>query len=119
MRKLSRYSNDNIRSKLRQWLLIANTIRDKAAKNRIAQWIEDRHRISNARNNWKKLSDLYDLYMNKKPIYELRRKIIQYKTLDDLSKSLRNKIKEEGNKQFKDGINYLKTLKYLKELFKR
>ena len=30
--------------------------------------IEDRYRISNARKNWKKLSDLYDLYKKKLPL---------------------------------------------------
>ena len=117
IRKLSRYSDDNLRNKLRQWLLIANKIRDNAAKNRIAQWIEDRYRISNARKNWKKLSDLYVLYMNKKPIYELIQRLIKYKTLDDLTNKLRDKIRNDGNKQFKDGIKYINMLKYLKKLF--
>ena len=62
---------------LKQWLDKANKIRDNAAKNRIAKWIEDRYRISNARNNWKKLSDLYDLYKNKQPLYDLRQRIIK------------------------------------------
>ena len=73
---IEKYNENYLKNKLRQWLSIANKIRDSAAKNRIAQWIEDRYRISNARKNWKKLSDLYELYMNKKPIYELRQRLI-------------------------------------------
>ena len=73
---IEKYNGNYLRKALIQWSMNVNKIRDNAAKNRIAQWIEDRYRISNARNNWKKLSDLYDLYMNKKPIYELRNRII-------------------------------------------
>ena len=58
-------------------------IRDNAAKNRIAKWTEDRYRISNARKNWKKLSDLYDLYMNKKPLYELRQWLLTSNKMKD------------------------------------
>ena len=112
--KLSKYSDDKLRNKLRLWLLIANKIRDNAAKNRIAKWIEDRYRISNARNNWKKLSDLYDLYKNKQPLYDLRQRIIKYMTLKNLSDNLRNKLTKDGLDQLKDGIDYLITLKYLK-----
>ena len=97
--------------------MAANKIRDNAAKNRIAKWTEDRYRISNARKNWKKLSDLYDLYMNKKPLYELRQRLIKYKTMKDLSDKLRNKLIKTGKDQLKEGIDYIITLKYLRKLF--
>ena len=38
-------------------------------------------------------------------------------TLKNLSDNLRNKLIEDGNKQFKDGIDYLIMLKYLQKLF--
>ena len=115
---IEKYSDEYLRNKIRQWNDKANKIRDNAAKNRIAQWIEERYRISNARKNWEKLSNLYDLYMNKKPIYDLRQRLIKYKTLEDLTNKLRDKLRKDGNKQLKDGINYLNILKYLKQLFK-
>ena len=98
----TKHYNDLLRNKLRQGLDKAKKIRDNAAKNRIAQWIEERYRIINARKNWKKLSNLYDLYMNKKPIYELRKRLIKYKTLEDLTNKLRDKLRKDGNKQLKD-----------------
>ena len=55
--------------------------------------------------------------MNKKPIFELRDRIIKYKTLDDLTNKLRDKIRKDGNKQFKDGFDYIIKVKYLKKLF--
>ena len=72
---------------------------------------------SQKRNNWKKLSDLYDLYKNKQPIYELRQKLIKYMALKDLSDKLRNKLTKEGNDQFKDGIYYITLLKTCRKLF--
>ena len=108
---IEKYTDDYLRNKLRQWLDKAKKIRDNAAKNRIAQWIEERNRISNARKNWKKLSDLYDLYMNKKPIHELRQRMIKYKTLKDLSDKLRNRFTKSGIDQLKEGINYTDLLK--------
>ena len=83
---IEKYNGDYLRKILRQWLLKAITIRDNAVKNRIAKWTEERFRISNARKNWKKLSDLYDLYTQKKPLYQLRKKLIEYMTLKDLFK---------------------------------
>ena len=99
-----------LRNKSKRWLEIANKIRDNAAKNRIAQFIEDRYRISNARKNWKKLSDLYELYMNKKPIYELIQRLIKYKTLEELTKSLKNKLAKDGINKFRENIDYMKTI---------
>ena len=55
--------------------------------------------------------------MNKKPVYELRQRLIKYKTLEDLTNKLRDKLRKDGNKQLKDGINYLNILKILKQLF--
>ena len=116
IRKLTIYTDDNLRNKLRQWLDIANKMKEDAAKNRIAQWIEDRYRISNARKNWKKLSDQYDLYMKNRPLYELRNRLIKYMTLKGLADNLNNKLIKAGNDQFKEGIRYISLLKRLRKL---
>ena len=47
----------------------------------------------------------------------MRQRLIQYKTLNDLTNRLKDKLRKDGNKQFKDGVNYLKRLKYLQKLF--
>ena len=112
-----RFSEDYLKKVLRKWLLTANTIKDNAVKNRIAKWTEERFRISNARKNWKKLSDLLDLYTQKKPLYELRKKLIRFMTLNDLADKLRDRFTKTGNDQFKEGVKYIITLKYLKKLF--
>ena len=92
-------------------------MKEEAAKNRIAQWTEERYRISNARKNWRKLADLYDLYIQKKPLYDLRSKLIKFMTLRDLADKLRNRFTKAGNDQFKEGVKHLILLKYLKKLF--
>ena len=108
---------DILRNKFNDWYRKAMKMRDDTNKTRIAKYFENRYKTLNARKNWKKLSNLYDLYMNKKPIYNIRRKLIKYKILDDLTSQLRNKLTKEGNKQFKDGVEFIKILKVLKQLF--
>ena len=115
--KLERYSLDNLRKKLREWNDRAKKLKEEAAKKRIARWTEERYRIANARKNWKKLADLYDLYVQKRPLFELRRKLIQFMTLRDLINKLKNRFTKTGNDQFKEGIDYALLLKYLKKLF--
>ena len=114
--KLSRYTVDNLKNKLKYWLEIANKIEKEAGKNRIAQWIEERYRISNARKNWKKLVDLYDLYKKNGPLYELRNKLIKYMTLKGFADKLRNKLTKCGNDQLKEGIRHITLLKRLRRL---
>ena len=113
---IEKYNETYLKNKLRQWLSNANKIRDNAAKNRIAQYIEDRYRISNARKNWKKLSDLYGLYKKKQPLLELRKSLIEYMTLKDLADNLRNRFTKTGIDQLKKGADYIIMIKYLRML---
>ena len=106
------YNGNNLRKALMQWSTNTNKIRDNAAKNRIAQWIEDRYRISNARKNWKKLSDIYDLYKKKRPLFELRKNITKYMTLKDLADKLKNRFTKTGIDQLKEGSDYILMIKY-------
>ena len=64
---LIRYYQDLLRKKLNQWNDTAKKMKEEATKNRIARWTEERYRIANARKNWRKLSDLYELYVQKRP----------------------------------------------------
>ena len=41
-------------------------MKGEIVKKRIVKWTEEKYRIPNARKNWKKLADLYDLYLQKK-----------------------------------------------------
>ena len=114
--KIDRYTDNYLRKKLRQWNETAKKI-DNAAKNRIAKWTEERYRISNARKNWKKLVDLYDLYVQKRPLYDLRKRLIEFLTLRDLNDKLRYRFTKTGKDQFKEGVDYITLLKFLKKLF--
>ena len=114
---ITKYYDDLLRNKLMQWHDRAHKIRDNAAKNRIAKWTEERFRISNTRKNWKKLYDLYYLYMKNRPLHDLRQRLIKFKTIKDLADKLRNKLTKDGKDQFKDGIEYIVKLKYLRKLF--
>ena len=115
--KLRGSQEDILRKILRKWNDKAQKIRDETSKKRIAKWTEERYRISNARKNWKKLCDLYELYANKRPLYDIRRRLIEYATLKDMINKLKNRFTKEGNDQFKRGVDYLTLLKYLKKLF--
>ena len=55
--------------------------------------------------------------MNKKPLYELRHRLIQYMTLKDLADKLRNKFTKTGIDQLKEGSDYILMIKYLRKLF--
>ena len=115
--KYGRFTSDYIRKILRQWNETAQKIRDNAAKNRIAKWVEERYRISNARKNWKKLVDLYDLYVQKRPLYDIRKRLIEFLTLRDLTDKLRYRFTKTGKDQLKEGVDYITLLKFLKQLF--
>ena len=111
--RLGRYTDDYLRKILRKWNDTANKMKENAAKNRIAKWTEERYRISNARKNWKKLADLYNLYVQKRPLHDLRRRLIQFITLRDLGDKVRYRFTKTGLDQFKEGIDYALLLKYL------
>ena len=119
LRKISKNQLEIIRNKIKEWNDKAKKIRDNASKNRIAQWVEERYGISNARKNWKKLTDLYDLYMNKKPIYEIRKKIIQYKTLENLTNNLKNKIVKDGINRLKDSVDRYTSITCIKTIIEK
>jgi len=63
------------------------------------------------------LSDLYDLYRKKQPLYEVRKSIIKYMTLQDMVDKLRDKFTKTGIDQFKEGSDYILMIKYLRKLF--
>ena len=66
----------------------------------------------------RKLADLYDLYCNKCPLYDIRKRLIEYISLKGLTDKLRNKFTKNSNDQFRKGIDYLTLLIYLKKLFR-
>ena len=106
-----------LRKKLRQWLKNALKKQQENAKSRIARWIENRYRIANARKNWKKLVDKYDLYKNNGDLNYIRKKLKNYALLKSLTKKLRNKFEKTGKDQFDNGVKHFKLLLFLRKLF--
>ena len=61
--------------------------------------------------------DLYDLYVQKRPLYDLRHRLIDFLNLRDLTDKLRFRFTKTGYDQFKEGVDYITLLKFLKRLF--
>ena len=114
--RYGKFTEDYLRRILRKWKETANKLRDEAARNRIANWTEERFRISKARKNWRKLADLYERHIQKRPLYVIRKKLINFITLRDMADKLRNRFTQTGNDQFKEGVKYVNILKYLKKI---
>ena len=109
--------NNLLRRKLRQWRDNAHKLTEEAAKNRIARWTEERYRLANARKNWKDLADKYDMFINNRLLYDIRKRLRNYGLLKDLTDKLRNRFEKTGDDQFKEGVKFLQLLKFLKNLF--
>ena len=112
--------NNLLRRKLRQWRDNVNKLNETAEKNliRIAKWIEKRYKLSNAKMNWKDSVDKYDLFKNNNLLYKIRKKLKIYALLKKLTAKLRNKLEKLGNEQFKRGVKFLETVKFLKKIFR-
>lgn len=63
---------------------------DQQNKSRIARFINNRYRIVNARNNWKKLVDKYMLKDRNGNLFDFINKLKKYIVLNRLKKPLTN-----------------------------
>ena len=101
---------------IRQWRDKAKKMTEEAAKRRIAKWLEERYRIANARKNWIDLATKYDLFMNNRLLYEIRRRLAQFAKARDMVDRLRFRFLKTGKDQFTDGIKFISFLRFLKQL---
>ena len=108
--------NDLIKRKIKQWRDKAKKMTEEAAKNRIAKWLEERYRIANARKNWIDLSTKYDLFMNNRLLYEIRKRLTQFAKARDMVDKLRFRFLKTGKDQFCDGVKFMNFLNFLKQL---
>ena len=105
-----------LRKKIRQWRDKAKKMTEEAAKRRIAKWLEERYRIANARKNWIDLATKYDLFMNNRLLYEIRRRLAQFAKARDMIDRLRFRFLKTGKDQFTDGVKFISFLRFLKQL---
>ena len=83
--------NSNVlRNCFRRWNDIAKKMIDQQNKSRIARFINNRYRIVNARNNWKKLVDKYMLKDRNGNLFDFINKLKKYIVLNRLKKPLTN-----------------------------
>jgi hypothetical protein len=106
-----------LKRKLNQWREKAIKLTEEASKSRLAKWIEERFRISNARKNWKDLADKYDMFKNNNLIYEVRRRLINGLRLRDMMTKLKKDFTKVGYDQFKEGANFNNRVRYLRSVF--
>ena len=115
--RLIRANNEVLRNKLNQWHDTSKKVIDEAAKRRIARLIENKYKTNKARDQWNKLVEKYDLYVNNRLIYYVRSRLRNWLRLRDMMEKLRNEFTKVGNDQFKEGAKLKHTLGFMKGLF--
>ena len=106
-----------LRMKLKQWRDKAHKTTEATLANRIAKFSENRYRISNARKLWRKLGSEYDRFINNRLLWEFRKKIVKYVFIKNMMNKIQNKFTKEAEDQFKKGIHFIETVRFIKMLF--
>ena len=109
--------NNILKKKLLQWRQIAKDLTKEINNNKIARWTERTYKTSVARNNWRKLADKYDMYINKNLLFQVQKRLSNYLKLRDLADKLRNRFTKTGADQFKQGVEFKKILTLMRALF--
>ena len=116
LRKIRFYEDFNKR-KLNQWRDNAKKITEEANKRKIARFTENKYKTKLARDNWNKLVEKYDLYVNNRLLYNVRSRLRNWLRLKDMMEKLRNEFTKVGNDQLKEGAKFKHTLAFMKGLF--
>ena len=90
-----------------RWRDIKNKLNNDVAKKRIAKYIADRYRISNARKNWQKLSENILLQKRNSELFEVIHRTKKYKSINKLKnrfidiarKIFLSKLREDKRKE--------------------
>ena len=85
--------------------------------NQIARWTEGAYKTAVARNNWRKLADKYDMYINKNLLYQVHKRLINWLKLREFAKKLRIRFTVSVADQFKKGVEFKKILTLIRTLF--
>ena len=106
-----------LRRKLLQWNNTAKNLTKEINSSKIARWTERTYKTAVARNDWKKLTDKYDMFINKTALYQLKTRLSNWLKLRDFAEKLRNRFTIVGTDQFKQGIEFKKILTLMRTLF--
>ena len=77
-----------LRRKLLQWKANTKDSNKDVAKNRVARWIENKYKTAIARNNWRDLSDKYDMFVNNTLLYQVKSRLRNWLKLRDMAEKL-------------------------------
>ena len=106
-----------LKRKLIQWKNTARKITEQTAQKRIADFIKNKFRIMNARDNWQRISKSLSMYAGNKDLYSLLRILRKRMALQSMCKSLDDAFKKPALDQLRDGADYLNLINFLKRLF--
>ena len=106
-----------LKRKVVQWRDKARRITEQTAQKRIVDFIKNKFRISNARDNWQRLSKSLSTYAGNKDLYSLLRILRKRMALQSMAKSLDEAFKKPALDQLRDGADYLNLINFLKRLF--
>ena len=106
-----------LKRKLLQWKDNAKKLTKEAAMNKLAKWTENKYKTAIARQNWKDLSNKYDMFVNKTGLFQLKQRLRNWLKLRDLAEKLRNRLTVVGLEQLKEGVEFKKILIMMRQLF--
>ena len=106
-----------LKRKVVQWRDKARKITEETAQKRIVDYIKNKFRISNARENWQRLSKSLSMYAGNKDLYSLLRILRKRMALQSMAKALDDAFKKPALDQLRDGADYLNLINFLKRLF--
>jgi hypothetical protein len=106
-----------LKRKLIQWKNTSRKITEQTAQKRIADFIKNKFRIMNARDNWQRISKSLSMYAGNKDLYSLLRILRKRMALQSMCKSLDDAFKKPALDQLRDGADYLNLINFLKRLF--
>ena len=106
-----------LKRKLLQWKDNAKEMTKEACGNRIAKWTMDAFKNARIRQNWKDLSNKYDMFVNKTALFQLKSRLRNWLKLRDMAEKIRNRFTIVGIEQFKEGIEFKKILVLMRSLF--
>ena len=91
-----------LKRKLLQWKDNAKKSSKEFAMNKIARWTENKYKTAVARNNWRDISNKYDMYVNKTALFQLKSRLRNWLKLRDMAEKLRNRFTIVGLEQYKE-----------------
>ena len=106
-----------LKRKVVQWKEKARKITEQTAQKRIADYIKNKFRIINARENWQRISKSLSTYAGNKDLYQLLRILRKRMALQSMAKAIDDAFKKPALDQLRDGADYINLINFLKRLF--